>query len=205
MGVAVRTKIHMQLLQSQMIEGFRSTSMEVRWVRRRSCKTSQIDRKLLSPAFSSPFPIYISTDPRHIDPRELQKLYADCNHSCYRFPNYVDSHGRVEPVDIHKLRVALSHSAVLVSIFCKPHHVVVDDDDDRGNLTIAAESSPSILGMVDFLQSVTPVTPVDGQLVGFGRAISDCGLTASIYDVMVTITDLPFSKFNHECFQKKFS
>ncbi|KAF7816583.1 acetyltransferase NSI [Senna tora] len=169
-----------------MVEGFRAKSMELRWIRRSSSKTSsQIDTKLLRRTIGSTFPIYISTDPRHIDPHELQQLYADCNHSCYRFPNYVDSHGRVEPVDIHKLRVALSHSAVLVSVFCKPHNINVEEDDGGRNFAFAADSSSSILGMTDFLQSVTPVSPVDGQLVGFGRAVSDCGLTASIYDVMV--------------------
>jgi hypothetical protein len=43
------------------------------------------------------------------------------------------------------------------------------------------ESSSSI---VDFF---TPVSPSRDLLVGFGRAVSDCGLTASIYDVMVTL------------------
>lgn len=32
------------------------------------------------------------------------------------------------------------------------------------------------------------VTPENGDLVGFGRAVSDLGLTASIYDVMVRLT-----------------
>lgn len=31
-----------------------------------------------------------------------------------------------------------------------------------------------------------PITPANGQLVGFGRAVSDLELTATIYDVMVT-------------------
>lgn len=30
-----------------------------------------------------------------------------------------------------------------------------------------------------------PVSPSDGKLVGFGRAVSDEGLTASIHDVVV--------------------
>ncbi|XP_028795965.1 uncharacterized protein LOC114751457 isoform X1 [Neltuma alba] len=180
--IAVRMKIQMRLEKQAMV-GFQSAYMELRWIRRRSTQISQTDGKLLSPAIRPPFPIYISTDPKHIDLHQLQQLYANCNHSCHRFPNYVDSHGRVEPVDIHKLGVALSHSAVLVSVFCKPHHIV--DDDGDSDSTSSTDSSKTIMGMADFLQSVTPVSPFDGQLVGFGRAISDCGLTASIYDVMV--------------------
>ncbi|XP_054788866.1 uncharacterized protein LOC129294478 isoform X2 [Prosopis cineraria] len=181
-GVTVRMKIQMQSEKQQM-KGFQSACMELRWIRRRSTQTSQINRKLRSPTIRSPFPIYISTDPKHIDLHQLQQLYANCNHSCYRFPNYVDAHGCVEPVDIHKLHVALSHSAVLVSVFCKPHHIV--DEDRGGDSTSSADSSKMIMGVADFLQSMTPVSTFDGQLVGFGRAISDCGLTASIYDVMV--------------------
>ncbi|KAI9102115.1 hypothetical protein K1719_023625 [Acacia pycnantha] len=180
--VAVRMKIRMQF-KKQPMKGFQSAYMELRWIRRRSTQTSQIDRKRLTPAMRPPFPIYFSTDPKHADLHQLQQLYADCNHSCYRFPNYVGSHGRVESVDIHKLRVALSHSAVVVSVFCKPQHIV--DDDGDGDFTSSADSSKTIMGVTDFLQSVTPVSPYDGHLVGFGRAISDCGLTASIYDVMV--------------------
>lgn len=192
MGVAGCTKIQMQL-EKHIKEGFHSKSMELKWVRRRrssnNSKSSQIDdtKLLMSQAIKSTFPIYISTNPQHVDPHELQKLCADCNHSCHRFPNFVNSHGVVvESVDIHKLRVALSHSAVLASVFCKPHHVV-DDGDGGGDFTSAADSPSSIIGMADFLQSVTPVTPFDGRLVGFGRAVSDFGLTGSIYDVMVTI------------------
>lgn len=32
---------------------------------------------------------------------------------------------------------------------------------------------------------MAPVTPENGRLIGFGRAVSDLGLTASIYDIMV--------------------
>lgn len=37
----------------------------------------------------------------------------------------------------------------------------------------------------DWFRRVVPVTPENGTLVGFGRAVSDGGLTASIYDVVV--------------------
>ena len=55
-------------------------------------------------------------------------------------------------------------------MFCKPHHV---DGLDK-----------SLSSFVDFF---TPVSPERDLLVGFGRAVSDFGLTASIYDVMVTL------------------
>lgn len=54
--------------------------------------------------------------------------------------------------------------------------------------------SSSIMGMAGFWLRVTPVTPFDGELVGFGRAVSDSGLTASIYDVMVTLASKTLKK-----------
>ncbi|CAK8567744.1 unnamed protein product [Lathyrus sativus] len=156
MGVAAAyTHMHM-------IEVFSSKSMELKWVRTRITKTSQFnnnkEKNLLAPLL----PVYISTNPRHVDPQHLQHLCSTCNHSFQRFSD------TPEPVDINKLRIALSHSDVLVSVFCKPNIV-----DELG------KSSSSI---VDFL---TPVSPSRDLLVGFGRAVSDCGLTASIYDLMV--------------------
>ncbi|KAJ1387504.1 GNAT domain [Sesbania bispinosa] len=113
----------------------------------------------------------IEMDPRHVDPNRLQDLYATCNHSCHRFPNLLQP----QPLDIHKLRIALSHSALLVSVFCKPHHLDAFANSSSSNSIMA-------MAMADFF---TPLTPSRDQLVGFGRAVSDCGLTASIYDVMV--------------------
>lgn len=69
--------------------------------------------------------------------------------------------GRIEPVDVDKLRIALLHSSVVVSVFAKPE----------------LEN--------DWYRRMIPLTPVTGELVGFGRAVSDNALTASIYDVMV--------------------
>lgn len=47
------------------------------------------------------------------------------------------------------------------------------------------------MAVTDFF---TPVSPSRDLLVGFGRAVSDCGLTASIHDVMVTLNkELNFS------------
>ncbi|KAJ7959496.1 Acyl-CoA N-acyltransferase protein [Quillaja saponaria] len=185
-AVEVTAGIRMHVnIEQRMLEGYRSKSMELKWARRRNSKNSiTSEEKLLRPTAGALVPFYISTDPKHINPDELQNLYAACNHSCYRFPNHVDDGGRVEPVDIHKLRIALSHSSVLVSVFCKPRYIVEDNDD----IAISTTNSPfSIMGVGNFLQRVMPlpVSPFNGQLVGFGRAISDYGLTASIYDVMV--------------------
>lgn len=49
-----------------------------------------------------------------------------------------------------------------------------------------------------FERVVMPVTPFNSQLVGFGRAVSDQGLTASIYDVMV------YKKLVHTCISISF-
>ncbi|WJX40679.1 hypothetical protein P8452_28128 [Trifolium repens] len=156
------THIHIHLTEISA-----SKSMELKWVRTRINKTSQLNNnkeKLLSTPL---LPVYISTNPQHVDPQNLRDLCYTCNHSFNRFPNLKNSETS-EPVNINKLRIALSHSDVLVSVFCKPH--LVDG---------LVESSSSI---VDFF---TPVSPSCDLLVGFGRAVSDCGLTASIYDVMV--------------------
>ena len=118
-------------------------------------------------------PIFISTNPSHINLHELKDLYCSSNTSSHRFPN-LGSDGRVEPLDIRKLRIALRHSSVVVSVFCRPH----DNHDSTAKL------SP-VMGLGDMLRRAIPVTPSNGQLVGFGRAVSDQGLTASIYDLMV--------------------
>ncbi|XP_057980142.1 GCN5-related N-acetyltransferase 3, chloroplastic [Malania oleifera] len=113
--------------------------------------------------------VHISTNPSHVSPTELRDLFSCCNLSCHRFPN-LDADGRVEPLDLQKLRIALSHSTVVVSVFCKPQGLKPPPSSD----------------FLDALRdTLMPVTPFNGQLVGFGRAVSDNGLTASIYDVMV--------------------
>lgn len=114
-------------------------------------------------------PLFISTNPSHINLHELAHIYT----SCHRFPN-VGPDGCVHPVDIHKLRIALSHSFVVVSVFCRP--------EDIGDPT--PKSFP-MMGLPDILRRTIPVTPSNGQLVGFGRAVSDQGLTASLHDLMV--------------------
>jgi hypothetical protein len=163
-GIAASAYTHIHLTEVSA-----SKSMELKWVRTKITKTSPLNNnkeKLLSTPL---LPVYISTNPQHIDPQNLRNLCYTCNHSFNRFPNLKNSETS-EPVNINKLRIALSHSDVLVSVFCKPH--LVDG---------LVEPSSSI---VDFF---TPVSPSCDLLVGFGRAVSDCGLTASIYDVMVTL------------------
>ncbi|XP_010244591.1 PREDICTED: uncharacterized N-acetyltransferase ycf52 isoform X2 [Nelumbo nucifera] len=123
-------------------------------------------------------PIFISTNPSHINLVHLRELFSSCNISCHRFPN-LNPDGRVEVVDISKLRIALSHSSVVVSVFCKPEFSYGDPPTDGSTIRR--------LGFVfgQLFERATPVTESNGRLVGFGRAVSDNGLTASIYDVMV--------------------
>lgn len=125
---------------------------------------------------SSP-PIFISTNLAHINPHHLKDLYVLCNHSSHRFPN-VDSVGRIEPIDFAKLCTAVSHSSIVVSAFTKPEFFT------PGSSSGEVVSKFNGIGG-DWIRKVTPVTPENGRLIGFGRAVSDCGLTASIYDVMV--------------------
>ncbi|KAM7254207.1 hypothetical protein ACFE04_031889 [Oxalis oulophora] len=144
--------------------------MELRWISTR--KTSSTKEFF----FSSKVPIFLSTKSTDILPRaqELTNLYKVSNHSCHRFPK-LDSLGNVveQHIDINKLNVALSHSSILVSVFCNQTYLSQFLDED-----INEEKQNS------YLEKVIP-SVVNGKLVGFGRAVSDLGLTASIYDVMV--------------------
>ncbi|XVF41263.1 hypothetical protein PTKIN_Ptkin01aG0266700 [Pterospermum kingtungense] len=174
--------------------GCPSKSMELRWI------SSSNRRKNLNPnpnpnsgdfgsLKSTPpplmMPIYISTDPSHVNLQELSELYTSCNHSCHRFPEVDPKNGVVEEVmDLDKLRIALSNSCVVVSVFCKPQHVNVTNTTRQiQNQEQQKRTNKGLVG--DLVESVMPVTPSNGQLVAFGRAVSDLGLTASIYDVMV--------------------
>ncbi|XP_024041618.1 uncharacterized N-acetyltransferase ycf52 isoform X4 [Citrus sinensis] len=146
-----------------------SAYMELRWVRGRGKGKCELNFK------PSMIPIYISTNPSDINPQELSRLFISCNHSCNRFP-ILDSRDRTieEAVDIDKLCLALSHSFVVVSVFSS---LALSDDESSKRLMVP------LLG--NLAQRVVPVTPSNGQLVGFGRAVSDVGLTASIHDIMV--------------------
>ncbi|KAF8394788.1 hypothetical protein HHK36_018724 [Tetracentron sinense] len=130
-----------------------------------------------------PPPVFISTNPSHVNHLHLRDLFCSSNLSCLRFPN-LDPHGRVEPVDLDKLRIALSNSSVIVSVFCKPHFSSGHRSKDETTI------SKSEFGFGELFERALPVTESNGQLVGFGRAVSDNGLTASIYDVMVSLINL---------------
>lgn len=167
-------------------------SMELKWVSRRG--KTQMEKTIKTPSKSkSPFPlqamapIFISTNPSHVHPSDLRDLFTACNLSPHRFPNYAVD-GGVEAVDLHKLRIALSHSSVLVSVFCKPSDLIGDSSSLSSSIETQQQKrkKKKTVGFGELLQNaVTPVSPSNGQLVGFGRAVSDLGLTASVYDVMV--------------------
>lgn len=155
------------------------------------------EERVVVPSLLPPTPpIIISMNPAHVDYHQLRELYRACNHSCHQVPNVVDSHGGlVEAIDIDKLRVALSHSFVVVSVFSRWAHPEKDKDKEvnGGDTTLTKSSSlldlkENLKGLGLLLEKMTPMTPSNSQLVGFGRAVSDHGLTACIYDVMVIPT-----------------
>ncbi|KAK9682725.1 hypothetical protein RND81_10G092300 [Saponaria officinalis] len=104
-------------------------------------------------------PIIISTNPNKIDINSLSQLYVSCNHSPRRFASAAD-------VDAGKLSVAVAHSAAVVAVFAE--------------VGVGVEERESGMWGVKWRR----MSPEKGELVGFGRAVSDLGLTASIYDVM---------------------
>lgn len=174
--------------------------MELRWVSRniRSKAKGDKEKRVSVKNKKEKVPIYISTNPSHINSEELRDLYSACNHSCHRFPKYLDCDTDVvEAVDIHKLRTALSHSSLVVSVFCKPTDVLLFTTKSSSEINTTSNENIQIqiqglgLGLKDLFQQLMPVTPFNAQLVGFGRAVSDFGLTASIYDVMVYVYPHP--------------
>lgn len=85
----------------------------------------------------------------------------------------------VDKVDIEKLRVAVDNSSVIVSAFCRDTYC---DDEGEGDVR-----SVERFGLEHLSDRVFPMIPSEEErrLVGFGRAVSDGGLTASIHDVVV--------------------
>lgn len=178
--------------------GYPGKCMELRWVSRniRSKAKEDKEKRVSLKNKKEKVPIYISTNPSHINSEELRDLYSACNHSCHRFPKYLDCDTDVvEAVDIHKLRTALSHSSLVVSVFCKPTDVLLFATKSSSEINSTSNKKIQIqiqgLGLKDLFQQLMPVTPFNAQLVGFGRAVSDFGLTASIYDVMVYVYPHP--------------
>ncbi|OMO89951.1 GCN5-related N-acetyltransferase (GNAT) family protein [Corchorus olitorius] len=169
--------IQIMMMQGGGGGGGGSKFMELRWVTRRKRLNPNPNSTEFGSLKSKPpplmMPIYISTEPSHVNIQELGKLYSSCNYSCNRFPEVEPNTGVVrEAMDMGKLRIALSNSCAIVSVFCKPQQIEIQNQ------------GKGFVG--DLMESVTPVSPSNGKLVGFGRAVSDLGLTASIYDVMVT-------------------
>ncbi|XP_021296923.1 uncharacterized protein LOC110426132 isoform X2 [Herrania umbratica] len=202
MVVAAATISSTSCIQIMMIQGsgggYPSKSMELRWISSRSRRKNlnpNPNSRVLGSLKSKPpplmMPIYISTDPSHINLQQLSELYSSCNHSGHRFPEVDPNTGIVEEaMDLDKLRIALSHSCVVVSVFCKPQHVDVTKTAKQiQNQENQKQMSKGFVG--DLMESVMPVTPSNAKLVGFGRAVSDLGLTASIYDVMVLVLVSP--------------
>ncbi|KAL2898001.1 Protein-methionine sulfoxide oxidase mical2b [Bienertia sinuspersici] len=122
-------------------------------------------------------PIIISTNPSHINIDTLSNLYLSCNHSPHRFPL---SDGKIDP---GKLAVAVSHSSVVVSVFSA---VSGDDVEEREK------------GLWErIVPSTTTLTLENGELVGFGRAVSDLGLffaACGFGDDMLGSTTMMYAK-----------
>ncbi|KAG6504594.1 hypothetical protein ZIOFF_036928 [Zingiber officinale] len=131
-----------------------------------------------NPSRRPPPPISIFAGSSYVDPLQLRALLGAANHSCHRFPA-LSPDGRAPLADPDKLRVALAHSSVVVSVFCRLKFVAEYGSGARWDVV----SSPSPLDML--LQRAVPASAQDRQLVGFGRAVSDGGLAASIHDVVV--------------------
>ncbi|KAK4784145.1 hypothetical protein SAY86_018513 [Trapa natans] len=154
-------------------------SMELRWAT--ASRAKKIPKRPTGADFS--IPVYLTTNPSHVNPALLRHLFISCNRSCHAFPR-VDASGRNQIDDrdiasVEKLRIALNHSAVVVSVFCEPRDLPFSGSEDGIEWNMEAR-------FCNFLRRMVPaVSPYNGQLVGFGRAVSDAGLTASIHDVMV--------------------
>ncbi|BAF17958.1 Os05g0516300 [Oryza sativa Japonica Group] len=118
-----------------------------------------------------PPPITISMDPAAVDPAHLQALMLACAHSCAIRPSPPSA--AEDPVDLRKLRVALAHSFLVVSVFCSARFL---DDGDGG---VDGDGRRRLLGL-----GLGLGRREDRRLVGFGRAVSDVGLTASVHDVV---------------------
>lgn len=141
-------------------------TMELKWIKATPKTLTRYNQNPFSssPPQPSSFPVFISTKRSQINPDDLHRLYRTCDLSGHRFPASDDI------AEAQKLRIALSRSAFVVSVFCKP----------------ARYAESSVRKPESLLQRVVePLSPYNGELVGFGRAVSDMALTASIYDVMV--------------------
>ncbi|CAN6330965.1 unnamed protein product [Urochloa humidicola] len=117
-----------------------------------------------------PPPISISMDPALVDPAHLQALMLACGHSCALRLSPAQPSYPHEPVDLGKLRTALAHSFIVVSVFCGARYLA----------NAGEEGEQRFLGL-----GLDLGRQEERRLVGFGRAVSDLGLTASVHDVVV--------------------
>lgn len=122
----------------------------------------------------APPPISISMDPAIVDPARLQALMLACAHSCAL---RLSPAAPAEPVDLGKLRTALAHSFVVVSVFCGARFLAGAEEGEEEEV-----EEQRFLGLgLDLGLG----RHGERRLVGFGRAVSDLGLTASVHDVVV--------------------
>jgi hypothetical protein len=112
-------------------------------------------------------------DPALVDPVHLQALMLACSHSCAL--RLSPDPAPTEPVDIRKLRTALGHSFIVLSVFCSASFL--DDAGDANGQRFLGLGLELGLGQRE-----------ERRLVGFGRAVSDLGLTASVHDVVVLLS-----------------
>ncbi|PUZ63464.1 hypothetical protein GQ55_3G070000 [Panicum hallii var. hallii] len=130
--------------------------------------------KPINPRARAPPPISISMDPALVDPAHLQALMLACAHSCALRLSPAAPASPVEPVDLGKLRTAIAHSFIVVSVFCGARY-----------LTDAGEGEGEEQRFLGLGLDLGLWRQGEQQLVGFGRAVSDLGLTASVHDVVV--------------------
>lgn len=120
--------------------------------------------------------ISLSTNADCVDVVELSALLAATRQNCEQFPTVLDD-GSVVPVNPVKLRRALRHSTVVVALYVETRE-------------LGAESIGRVPEKLDgrgWRDYLMPQLPMQRTLIAFGRATSDFTLTASIYDLVVSI------------------
>lgn len=111
-----------------------------------------------------------------MDVVELSGLLAASRQNCEQFPTVLDD-GSVVPADPVKLRRALRHSTVVVALYL----------ETRESSSESIGRVPEKLDGGGWLNYWMPQSPMQRTLIAFGRATSDFSLTASIYDLVVSI------------------
>ncbi|KAH7299732.1 hypothetical protein KP509_24G026600 [Ceratopteris richardii] len=121
----------------------------------------------------------ISVKKDAVDVEELSALLAATGQNCLRFPVLRADGSLAEPVDTSKLRLALQHSTVVVSIHLRGPipggDYMLREEREQQEETRKNTAFSLRLGRARAFPS----------LIAFGRAISDHSLTASIHDMAV--------------------